>query len=679
MNVSRPLSQPGSKNPPNYRLDIDGLRAIAVLSVIIYHIEPSLIPGGFVGVDVFFVLSGYLISLYIFRELDCRRFSIAEFYRRRIKRIAPAMLAVILVTLLVSQQLFRPADAEKVAESALWSLLSMANVFFWLFEDTSYFAAASDEKPLLHLWSLGVEEQFYIIWPLLLLLIYRMNWGKKAYAVVGGLAVASFVLGELLFRSSPSFVYYMLPSRIGELLIGAFLAQFINLRGQIRVANSLVTLAAVTGLTLIFASLFLLSDQSVFPGFRALPPTLGAALLIFAGHYGNSLPSRLLSTRPMVWVGLISYSAYLWHWPLLAFYRYGFTEMTLLAGVSLFLITMIIAWLSFRYIETPFRHSKGSALTVLIKQYVLPCSILGVLILTSMKIDGYGIRLLSDDYQSTLVSIRDETRPAYHYDYVCQSQTVTANEATDDACVVGATMDQPSNVILWGDSNAAHYIGILGSFAETSGFAFRNLQIGSCPPINADAADFAPVRRIADCQASLEAMLSAVKQHQVVIISANWTDYQSRSDHFLDVFYETAQGLTRQGKKVILIGKAPIIDGYDRLCREKAISYPWIDCSVADVPLAPEVKDINQELRVFAQNTKNVEYYDFNQFLCPNNVCSSYDNNGKLMYYDSYHLSLSASWDLGRKIVAQSGVPFPFNQINEWARKADTAYYQSAQ
>lgn len=667
-----PIQPPANANA--YRPDIDGLRAIAVLSVIVYHIHPGLIPGGFVGVDIFFVISGYLISLYIFRELDHNRFSIAEFYRRRIKRIAPAMLAVILVTLLVTQHLFRPADAEKVAESALWSLLSMANVYFWLFEDTGYFAAASDEKPLLHLWSLGVEEQFYIVWPLLLLLIHRSGWGRQAFAGVGLAAIGSFVLGEVLFRASPSFVYYMLPTRIGELLIGAFLAQYINARGHRRVGEKVATAAGVSGLVLILASLVLLSDRSVFPGFRALPPTLGAALLIYAGHFGNGLPSRLLSTGPMVWVGLISYSAYLWHWPLLAVYRYGFQAMTLAPGVALFLATLVIAWFSYRYIETPFRHSGGTALSILLKQYVLPCSVLGVLVLTSMKIDGYGLRLFSDNYQRSLVALRDEIRPAHRYDYVCQSQRVTATEANDEHCVLGTAWDPSTDVILWGDSNAAHYIGILGSFAERSGFAFRNLQIGSCPPIDADPARFAPSRRIADCQASSAVMLDAVRQYKVVIISANWTDYQSRSDRFLEVFYKTAEDLVQQGKRVILIGKAPIIGGYDRLCREKAVSYPGLDCHVDDVPLAPEVADINRQLKAFAERSDGVEYLDFNQHLCPDNICSSYDENGRLIYYDAYHLTLAASWDIGRDIVARGGVPFPFTKIREWTEKPSTAW-----
>lgn len=211
----------------DYRPDIDGLRAVAVLSVIIFHINENIIPGGFIGVDIFFVISGYLITQHIFRDLNRNTFSIVEFYRKRIKRIIPAMLVVVALTILIAQFILIPKDAEKVAESGLWSLLSMANVYFWLFEDTSYFAAASNEKPLLHLWSLGVEEQFYIFWPLILLLTYRVGHGKYFFLIFSFLAIVSFLSGEILYSRDPSFVYYMLPTRAGELLIGALLAQYI--------------------------------------------------------------------------------------------------------------------------------------------------------------------------------------------------------------------------------------------------------------------------------------------------------------------------------------------------------------------------------------------------------------------------------------------------------------------
>lgn len=650
----------------NYRPDIDGLRAIAVLSVILFHINEKLLPGGFIGVDIFFVISGYLISLHILRDLSRDRFSIIEFYRRRIKRIAPAMLVLVLVVIVISQSILHPEDAEKAAKSGLWSLMSLANVYFWLFQDTSYFAADSNQLPLLHLWSLGVEEQFYIFWPLILLFSYRLGRTKHFFAIFGAVAVASYLAGEFFFSRDPSFVYYMLPTRAGELLVGALLAQFIMQRGRMELSRNLVSIVALAGGVLILASLLLLSEDDVFPGLRAIPPTLGAAMLIFAGHYGQSLPTRLLRLRPMVWVGLISYSAYLWHWPLLAFFRYGQPNIPLPDQVVIFCITLLLAWLSYRYIETPARRSNRKAVQIFIRQYIIPAGAIAFLAVLSVKLDGYGLRWFSDDYKETLMTLRDEVLPDYRYSYVCHRLLIKPSDVDNMACVVGNDENMKPKVILWGDSNAAHYIGAIGAFAEQSNFSFRNLEIGACPPIDADASDYVQAKRLADCRKSRDLVINAVKDYQIVIISADWLRYQEKSDQFMDVFFDTVQSLLAMNKKVILLGKAPIFASYDRLCREKSISYPFISCKVPDVPLDSKIAALNQRLKKFAKTNGNVSYYDFNKYLCPDGICSVYDEAGKLMYYDSSHLALMYSWEIGRKVVDQEGVPYPFNMIPQW-------------
>lgn len=661
------MALPKSMN--NYRSDIDGLRAVAVLSVILFHINENLIPGGFVGVDIFFVISGYLISLHIFRDLNKERFSIVEFYRRRVKRIVPVMLVVVFVTIVAAQFVFRPHDAEKVAESGLWSIFSMANIYFWLFQDVSYFAAASNELPLLHLWSLGVEEQFYIFWPLILLATYRIGHGKYFFIIFSFVAIFSFLLGEFLYSQAPSFVYYMLPTRAGELLVGALLARFLIKKGDVILPESLIMLTALFGLILMMGSLFLLSEDDVFPGLRAMPPTIGAAMLIFAGHFGDSFPTRFLKLKPMIWVGLISYSAYLWHWPMLAFYNYGQSEVSLLAGIVIFSLTILLAWLSYLYIETPARYSKKSPIKIFLNQLILPSAALAVLAIGAMKIDGYGLRWFSEDYKSSLVSLRDEARPAYEYDYVCQSQIIRQADVDNPDCVLGAEKDAPLHTILWGDSNAAHFIGAIGVFAEENDFRFRNLQIGSCPPIDADASIYVNAKRVADCRDSRNISVQAVKDYQVIIISANWSSYQAKSDEFMGVFFETVQSLANEGKLVILVGKAPVISTYDRLCREKALSFPFMGCAAPSVPLATEVMNANERLKNFALEIKNVEYYDFNTYLCPDGRCSAYDGDGSLMYYDQSHLSLPASWRMGKNIYKEEGVPFPFSIIPEWPNR----------
>lgn len=653
----------------NYRPDIDGLRAISVLSIILFHINKELIPGGFIGVDIFFVISGYLISLNILKNIERKRFSLVQFYRRRIKRIAPAMLVVVGTTLIITQLFFLPEDAEASAESALWSLFSSANIYFWLHQDTSYFAAASNEKPLLHLWSLGIEEQFYIVWPVILILVYQVNRSKLIFVSTMLFAIFSFLLGESIFSNDPMFVYYMLPTRAGELLVGALASQIVIRRNII--SNGLAHLTACLGSILIGCSFFILTEEQVFPGFRAVPPTIGAAMLIIAGHYVNCWPNRLLQTRPLVWIGLISYSAYLWHWPLLAFFRYGGFESDITEEMFIFTLTMMLAWFSYRYIECPARLSMRPTRDIFLGQYIIPTMLLSVIALSAMKIDGYGIRWLSDEYKHKLLSMRNLTRPAYQYDYVCQKQKISSDDLYNDNCIVGSKISSHPNVLLWGDSNAAHYIGMLGIFAKEQNFRFRNIEIGSCPPINTDPENLVSAKRLADCRDSLKLVKEILDSYPVVILAASYPDYLSRSDSFIKVFFDTVKELINQGKLVIILGKVPVIKSYDRSCQEKAISFPFIECKAKTVQLSEDVASINQQLKEFAYSTPHVEYFDITKYICPKNQCSAFDENGNALYYDQEHLNLVGSWKLGEDILIHDGVPTAFISINEWSNSAN--------
>lgn len=270
-----------------YRTDVDGLRAIAVLSVILFHINHDLLPGGFVGVDVFFVISGYLISLHIFNEMDTGVFSLKEFYRRRIKRIMPAMFLVVGVTLIFSQIIMLPKDSTEVANTSIFSLLSIANVYFWKFSNSSYFAPSSDQVPLLHLWSLGVEEQFYIFWPIVILLLYKRINRQIFISVLICTILLSTLIGELLYSRSHSFIYYMLPSRAGEFLIGAFVAYLHKDSTNnllISPASNVNKVFCSIGLSLIVLSFFIIDKRSIFPGLITVVPTIGTGLILFGGQ-----------------------------------------------------------------------------------------------------------------------------------------------------------------------------------------------------------------------------------------------------------------------------------------------------------------------------------------------------------------------------------------------------------
>jgi peptidoglycan/LPS O-acetylase OafA/YrhL len=657
----------------SYRPDIDGLRAVAVLSVILFHIKKSLLPGGFVGVDIFFVISGFLITRNILDDLERRSFSILDFYRRRVKRIAPAMFVVILATLLVAQFILLPVDAEKAAQSALWSSLSLANAYFWLYQDTGYFANASEELPLLHLWSLGVEEQFYLLWPLVLLLAYPLVRGR--YMLVSGLVIAalSFAGGQLLFERAPAFTYYMLPTRAGELMLGALVAIAVFKKVERVLPARAAAPMAWLGAALVAGSLFLLSKDKVFPGLLAVPPTLGAALLILAGHCRSTGPSRFLTLKPLVWVGVISYSAYLWHWPLLAFYRYGYGRVDLQAGAAIFVLTLALAWLTYLYVEQPVRRSRAPASRVIAKWYAVPAAAMSVVALGAQYLDGYGFHFFSQDYRSQVVAA---SRNSQHYGpSVCLEWHLSPEDATSERCVLGDSAAGEPKVLLWGDSNAGHYVGMLDVFAKAAGFSFRNLGHKACPPLLGDPSPFltaAAAEHWAACIDSLRLVKEVVSHYPIVVLSGSWTTYQSRSEDFLPAVFQTVQTLTQQGTKVILMGKAPIFENYNERCRARALRYPFLDCTVASEPLDARVAGVNGRLREFAAATANVGYFEPTPYLCPGGTehCSPLGPGGVTLYLDKSHLSAAGSVHLGDMALRAGGIPALFSQIPGWLGRA---------
>ena len=654
-----------------YRADIDGLRAIAVLSVILFHMDKTVLPGGFVGVDIFFVISGFLISRNILVEIERGAFSIREFYRRRVKRIAPAMFTVMLATLIVAQFIMVPGDAgdaERVAQSAFWSALSVANAYFWLQSDVGgYFATASTLRPLLHLWSLAVEEQFYILWPLILMAVYPVVRGRYLLPLVLGVAACSFAAGEALFTRMPSFVYYMLPTRAGELMLGALVAISV-LKGVERVLSPKLVLAtAIMGAGLIAGSLALLSEEQVFPGLRAIPPTLGTALLLLAGHCSMTPISRILALKPLVWVGLISYSAYLWHWPLLAFYRYGHPTLDLIAGATIFALTVGLAWITYLYVEQPVRRSNASALAVVTKWYVAPAAAISVIALAAQYLDGYGLYFWSDDYRARVAKEAGADADV-DSSIFCMRWRIDEKDTVSDRCIAGDTKPGNPTVLLWGDSNADHYVGLLDVLGKASGFKFRNLTHGACPPIFDDPTPYL-MRDLADhridCLESLALIKATIHQYPVVVIAGSWLLYQSKNPDFLSAVFKTADTLTSQGKRVILVGKAPVFHRLVERCRLKALRYPSLDCTPKSEPLDADVAAINARLREFAEKTRNVDYVDPASHLCSEGMCLPAGPDGEPLFRDANHLSMKGSFHLGRLIVDSFSAPKPLWRIGK--------------
>ena len=339
-----------------YRPDIDGLRALAVLSVVLYHVSPQSLPGGFLGVDIFFVISGYLISLIVFREQAAGTFSFADFYARRIRRLFPALATVLLVTLMFGAFALFADEYQRLGKHAGSAIVFLLN--FQLINEAGYFDVASHSKPLLHLWSLSVEEQFYLVWPALLIVIGHFRW-RIGFAI-GVLIIGSFAFAIHLASRNLDALYFHPLARFWELLVGAALAYYHHRFGvhamPFMVDRAWVRhLFSILGLSAIIVALFLFNNKVPHPSVITFIPLLGVAVLIASGS--NSVGSRLLAFRPMVWVGLISYPLYLWHWPVLSYIRImesgAVADWILWCGAS---TAVILAALTYRLIELPLRR-----------------------------------------------------------------------------------------------------------------------------------------------------------------------------------------------------------------------------------------------------------------------------------------------------------------------------------
>lgn len=343
-----------------YRPDIDGLRAIAVLSVIFFHAGFRWAPGGYTGVDVFFVISGYLITGIMRRQFHDGTFSLGRFYERRARRILPALLVVVASTLAACVAIMFTDDARVAARSAVSVLAFAANIVFWRGVDfgdvttVNYFGRRLDEQPFLHTWSLGVEEQYYLLFPLTLLLIWRLRPALVMPALIAG-GLASFALCVLLTPRSPGLAFYLLPTRIWELLAGGVLAWY---RGPTGAPRWLQHLTPMAGLTAILLPVWIYDSDTAFPGAAAALPVLGTAALLWSAP--GTAAGRVLSWPPLVFVGLISYSAYLWHQPLFALARYVrlTNELETTLTVGLCALTLLLAAASWRWVETPFRDRR---------------------------------------------------------------------------------------------------------------------------------------------------------------------------------------------------------------------------------------------------------------------------------------------------------------------------------
>jgi peptidoglycan/LPS O-acetylase OafA/YrhL len=639
-----------------YRKDIDGLRSMAVLPVILAHAGFSWIPGGFLGVDVFFVISGYLITNLLLRELsETGRVKLGNFYLRRARRILPALFLVMAVTALFSWFILLPEELSRFGESIIWTTLFSSNIFFSL--ETDYFAPDASLSPLLHTWSLAVEEQFYLIFPLLLMVLWKLGaharWtipSTLLVIIIGSLILAQY--GNLILGSSWS--YYSLATRAWELLAGSLAAVWVSLRGQPRPR---LFLSAI-GFLGIVTSYFIFNETVIHPGILTAIPVLSVLLLIlFTG--ADSVIYKILASPPMVFIGLISYSAYLWHQPLFALYRtYNFLPPSSFELFVLVVTTLIVASISWRWVEYPFRTPPSK--TSSIKRSFFGFSSFA-LVAVAIGIVFSNPSLASGRTSISGVSFQEvESKVTRNQGLSRECESFTKQ---NPKCQSG---DFPT-ILLWGDSYAMHLSGAL--LAIEPEVSFAQSTYSACAPILGIAysqdGTFGQTQKecISHNEATFNQLLTST-EIQTIIISSNWgvllspgrylnseAEVQSEEDIQLKLRTQLSS-ISEAGKKAVLVGPPPI-GGYapsSCLLRRELAGLSLGTCNFSP----EENRSIAREKKLLTyQNYANVLL--LSPLMCSSGECITHDE-GNYLYGFTGHLSPEGSTWLGQLQEFRNGL-----------------------
>ncbi|CCW18100.1 O-antigen acetylase [Sphingobium indicum BiD32] len=614
----------------HYRRDIDGLRALAILPVLLFHAHVPGFGGGYVGVDIFFVISGYLITGIIAREIDEGRFSLVRFYERRFRRIVPALGLMILVVLGISALLYLPGDLEGVPRSALAATLFASNL--WFFTDTGYFAGGADVKPLLHTWSLAVEEQYYIGFPILLMVMARIapRWRTGVVLII---AAGSLALSIAMQRDTSGFAFYLLPARAWELLAGALLALGVVPALRVRWLRELV---AWSGIAAIALAVGCYDRGTLFPGIAAIAPVLGAAALIHSAP-GTSA-GRLLGWSPLVGVGLVSYSLYLWHWPVIVFTEYA-TDMavagwTCVAAIGWSFIAAILSW---RFVERPFRDSQAMPARTIFRFTGATMALLCGLSLALLAAGPWPSR-----FSPTVLAQaagRNDISPERK-----RCHDIFARSAPP--CVLGAAV--PPDAMLWGDSHGVELAYALALEAKAQGRALVQRTTSSCPPVLGydDPKD-------ARCAAANRAAFAALRADpgiRRIYLAAFWANGDFDEPGFVARLDRTIAAIRAEGREVVLIGPVPPqpFDVPRRLAhlaragqqaQGEGVVRSWVDG-----------RTIHLRALFARWQARGIRLIDPVAALCDGRHCAI-ERGGKPLYFDSHHLSVAGA----RLVMARGG------------------------
>lgn len=614
--------------------------------VVAYHAFPAWVRGGFIGVDIFFVISGFLISGVLFDSLSRGTFGARElrdFYARRVKRIFPALCLVLATCYIVGWFILTPTEYLQLAKEILAGATFVSNFYFW--QQTGYFDGGADTKPLLHLWSLAIEEQFYLLWPLILVGIRRLRF--KPVAIVAVLCAASFAAGILLIGSDRTAAFYSPPARFWELMIGGLLACLSRSNPITEARHRNHDARALLGLLLLLAALALTTDLSPFPGWFAVPPVFAAALLISAR--GSWFNRHVLGCAPMRAIGLISYPMYLWHWPVLYLVRYfdlfrsADEDAARWAAITLSVVLSAATYLA---VERPVRFgSLRRYATAPLAASMLAMVFVGVV---TVRSDGFSAR---DSGEMARLARFAGKYPATEWrDRICFLSPADGPEKFATVCD-GSGKTRPL-VVLWGDSYAAALYPGLKALEEKGAFRLAQYTASACPPLL--GTQF-PAQH--HCKAINDMVIGKIAHERpdTVVLTARWSYRQVEPAYEFSQLARTTAELKRAGvRQVVVIGPTPQWD--------KPMPSMLGSCAGQQTlreggwhsrcGLVPEVDVLDRSMRDFSA-TLGVSYLSAYEAMCTGDGCLTVLDDGAVSTYDLGHLSPPASRLLIEKLAGR--------------------------
>ena len=631
---------------PKYRADIDGLRGVAVLLVVVFHAFPKEVPapGGFVGVDIFFVISGFLISSVVFTSMEAGTFALREFWARRIRRLGPALLLVLATSLLAGWCLLLPTELEQLGQHVAAGALFVSNLL--LVFEAGYFDTGSDLKPMLHLWSLGVEEQFYVLFPIVALLVLKLR--RNFLPIIMMLAGASFCLNLLWMNAHPIGNFYLPLTRFWEILAGVILFLIIRKSGDSRIegktpriwtAIANPELRSVLGLVVLVSSVIIVSDTQPYPGIQALLPVLAAMLLISAGE-STFCNRKILSARPLVWLGLISFPLYLWHWPILSFSRiiYG-QEPPLLDRSLMVVLALVLSWATYIWVEKPIRQLRISfrLITSLSSVFVV---IVAMGLITSFQ-QGFPNRSAETKASAEFIGNLWE----YSSNDLCNTTYDFPEREAIPWFFCITNSDKTPDVLILGNSYANQlYPGLV----QNDAFGHLTfLSIGICGPTFED-----PPNKSLQCKAQqqfiYDIFLSGDEPTRFVIL-ASMPPQGEWNDEYLAQLRKPISFFESHGAKVIVFSPH-LTPGYSiNSCFARPLVPAANDC-IEPIEIWEEAaKDFEIFSEKIRQSNPKVLFFDQNGVFCEFEDCRFRTVEGIPLYRDeSFHLTEFASLEIGR-------------------------------